>query len=72
MLFGKVVDVQGVHARKLTQEDLIYTGDIIQTKVNQTVKLTFDDQSEVWILPHSKLTVQKYSVVPQKKRLTFF
>ena len=69
---SKTVQIQGPHARAFTDQGDIYASDSISTEAGQTVKLVFDDKSEVWVAPLSKLIVQNYSVVPQKKFGQFF
>jgi ferric-dicitrate binding protein FerR (iron transport regulator) len=66
-LFKGSLQVIGPHARALTTAGPIYAGDELKTSAQQTVKITFADQSEVWVTPNSDFTIQNYSSTPHHR-----
>ncbi len=48
-----------------TGHKTVFEGDTLRSEPNQTIKITFIDQSEIWLTPNSELVVTQFKKGPQ-------
>ena len=65
------ISIQGPQARTFNSSGPVYKGDVINSASGQTIKVTFTDQSEIWIAPQTNFSIQEFKVTPAKREALF-
>ncbi|MEA3489229.1 MAG: FecR family protein, partial [Candidatus Omnitrophota bacterium] len=63
-----VLHKAGGGACRIKENDPVYLGDIVRTKSNSRVEITFDDESVLRLAPNSRVAVEEYSIDENSRR----